>query len=72
MDYSEDKMIETFVRRYKNSNDIMTEKRIALEFIRIHGLSVFRFINRLREQDESICNKFVKALEVDRWKQYLN
>ena len=63
--FSEDKMIGTFIQRYKNSKDIITEKRIAMKFISIHGLSVFRFINRLRKADESICNKFVKALEDD-------
>lgn len=62
---TEDKMIKVFIKRYKNTGDIVTEKRIAMKFIKIHGLSIFRFINRLRSADEEICDEFVKALEDD-------
>lgn len=65
MDYTEDKMIDTFVRRYKKSKDIVTETRIAMKFIELHGLSVFRFTKYLGGYDKDICNKFIKALEVD-------
>jgi hypothetical protein len=62
---AEEKMVSVFIKRYKNSKDIITEKRIAMKFIGIHKLSVFRFINRLRSYDETICLEFVKALEDD-------
>lgn len=63
MKYKEEKMIDCFIRRYKSSRDIITEKSIAVKFIQQHDLSIFKFINRLRKADEEICEKFVKELE---------
>ncbi len=65
MKYLEDKMVKVFIKRFRISNDIVTEKRIAMRFIKIHKLSIFRFINRLREYDEKICDEFVKELGDD-------
>ena len=58
-------MCEVFIKRYKRSKDIVTEKRIALKFIKLHGLSIFRFTKHLGDCDKEICDKFIKALESD-------
>jgi len=65
MEYTEDKMIKTFVKRYNNSKDIVTEKRIAEKFIKLHSLSIFRFINKLRKYNPKVYKEFVKELEDD-------
>jgi len=60
----EEKMIETFVKRYKNSNDMVTEKRIVEKFLNNNNLSMFRFVKHLGDYDNEICDEFVETLKI--------